>query len=387
MDTKHDLVVHYGGNVHFILNVDPDRYSHIDMIDDVYQLSLINSSITNAMTMNLSCSIPESNQRMLVDSDHDILQMFEICGKYKQIDIYEEFDGAFVSFASVGFGRGSPKNFLNGYARASTLVIKKGTDVGGSSFASARGGRSANARGGRYASIIGNGFASAIGGKVSSTRGGGFVSARGGFGSAKGGLLVQVVVDLLVQWMDLVVSDEEYMCNSEEMAENHSSGNNEGNYEDEDLQDKDDGYILDYKSDDNCGAYSSDDEGFKLERDKNEKNRVTAHCGIKGCKWRIHASTLPDRVTFKIKIVGGLGVVANHLYGWMIAISMVYFGRGVISGSSGFKWEQWNNGLFPIAFGVVDSETKESWAFFLYHLHSVIDDGVNLKPWTFMTDG
>ena len=42
-------------------------------------------------------------------------------------------------------------------------------------------------------------------------------------------------------------------------------------------------------------------EGFKLVRDKNEKSRVTCHCAAEGCPWRIHASPLPDKKTFKIK--------------------------------------------------------------------------------------
>ncbi|XP_028063588.1 uncharacterized protein LOC114266862 [Camellia sinensis] len=41
--------------------------------------------------------------------------------------------------------------------------------------------------------------------------------------------------------------------------------------------------------------------GFKIVRDKNEKSRVTAHCAAEGCPWRIHASPLPDGITYKIK--------------------------------------------------------------------------------------
>ncbi|KAK4390267.1 hypothetical protein Sango_2090000 [Sesamum angolense] len=42
-------------------------------------------------------------------------------------------------------------------------------------------------------------------------------------------------------------------------------------------------------------------EGFKVIRDKNEKERVTAHCDGKGCKWRMHASVAPDGISFIIK--------------------------------------------------------------------------------------
>ncbi|KAK7255963.1 hypothetical protein RIF29_29398 [Crotalaria pallida] len=42
-------------------------------------------------------------------------------------------------------------------------------------------------------------------------------------------------------------------------------------------------------------------EGFEIERIKNEKTRVTARCAADGCCWRIHASPAPDGITFKIK--------------------------------------------------------------------------------------
>nr|XP_027083419.1 uncharacterized protein LOC113705700 [Coffea arabica] len=42
-------------------------------------------------------------------------------------------------------------------------------------------------------------------------------------------------------------------------------------------------------------------KGFPVVRLKNEKTRVTAICGIDGCKWRIHASPVVDFITFMIK--------------------------------------------------------------------------------------
>mgnify|MGYP004713505121 CR=1 FL=1 len=42
-------------------------------------------------------------------------------------------------------------------------------------------------------------------------------------------------------------------------------------------------------------------KGFPVVRLKNEKTRVTAICGIDGCKWRIHASPVADSITFMIK--------------------------------------------------------------------------------------
>ncbi|KAG5544464.1 hypothetical protein RHGRI_017027 [Rhododendron griersonianum] len=46
-----------------------------------------------------------------------------------------------------------------------------------------------------------------------------------------------------------------------------------------------------------------------------------------------------------------------------------------------------NNGLYPVAFGLVESECKESWASFLYYLHPILGDGLQQRPWTIMSDG
>ena len=45
-----------------------------------------------------------------------------------------------------------------------------------------------------------------------------------------------------------------------------------------------------------------------------------------------------------------------------------------------------NNGLFPIAFEVVESENKESWLFFFRLLSYMLDGFSKDRPWTFMTD-
>ncbi|XP_042481118.1 uncharacterized protein LOC122061736 [Macadamia integrifolia] len=42
-------------------------------------------------------------------------------------------------------------------------------------------------------------------------------------------------------------------------------------------------------------------EGFHLQRIKNERTRVTVICADDGCQWRIHASPTEDKITFMIK--------------------------------------------------------------------------------------
>ncbi|KAL0311686.1 UNVERIFIED_CONTAM: hypothetical protein Scaly_2917400 [Sesamum calycinum] len=45
-----------------------------------------------------------------------------------------------------------------------------------------------------------------------------------------------------------------------------------------------------------------------------------------------------------------------------------------------------NNGLFPIAFAIAESECKESWGFFFENLSNMLGGFSYDKPWTFMRD-
>ncbi|KAL0364455.1 UNVERIFIED_CONTAM: hypothetical protein Sangu_0543100 [Sesamum angustifolium] len=216
-------------------------------------------------------------------------------------------------------------------------------------------------------------------------------------------------------------------------------------------------------------------EGFKVMRMRNEKKRVTAHCSVKDCPWRVHASPLADGVTFQVKTY-----VPNHTCvrsdptkeasaEWIASkIESVLrenpgmkaregsyaesFGRmsyyadlvleknegsvvtlqcdvdetepihstpifkrfflglsalrdGFLEGCSPFLGFDGchlkgpfggvllaaigldgNNGLFPVAFAVVESECKESWTFFFENLSMLVGGFSVDKPWTFMSD-
>ncbi|XP_059629954.1 uncharacterized protein LOC132272902 [Cornus florida] len=46
-----------------------------------------------------------------------------------------------------------------------------------------------------------------------------------------------------------------------------------------------------------------------------------------------------------------------------------------------------NNGFYPFTVAVVESETNDSWKWFLDHLHKFLGDTATNMPWTFMSDG
>ncbi|KAA8537866.1 hypothetical protein F0562_027554 [Nyssa sinensis] len=73
--------------VNTISNVDPDKYSYIELLQDVGDLSLSHVSAVIRFAINLHCDISGSNDRMIVSSDLDVLKMFEIQNS-REINIY-----------------------------------------------------------------------------------------------------------------------------------------------------------------------------------------------------------------------------------------------------------------------------------------------------------
>ncbi|KAA8525879.1 hypothetical protein F0562_007734 [Nyssa sinensis] len=73
--------------VNTISNVDPGKYSYIELLQDVGELSLSHVSAVIEFAINLHCDIPGSNDRMIVSNDLDVLKMFEIHNS-REINIY-----------------------------------------------------------------------------------------------------------------------------------------------------------------------------------------------------------------------------------------------------------------------------------------------------------
>ncbi|KAA8537001.1 hypothetical protein F0562_029479 [Nyssa sinensis] len=73
--------------VNTISNVDPNKYSYIELLQDVGELSLSHVSTVIGFAINLHCDIPGSNDKMIVSSDLDVLKMFEIHNS-REINIY-----------------------------------------------------------------------------------------------------------------------------------------------------------------------------------------------------------------------------------------------------------------------------------------------------------
>nr|XP_033510665.1 uncharacterized protein LOC117275505 [Nicotiana tomentosiformis] len=185
-------------------------------------------------------------------------------------------------------------------------------------------------------------------------------------------------------------------------------------------------------------------EGMTLMRIKNEKSRCTVKCLLSGCSWRIHASPLPDGITYKTKSLkdehgytrdgdkideANSTWIAKKMQLWRAKCKALEEIEGSHKESYGnlakyaemFResnpgrmdyWEDVdpllvlmvvikgpyggvlllavaldaNNGLFPVAFAIVESEQNETWRWFFYWLNNFVGAWPRDKPWTFMSD-
>ncbi|XP_074313923.1 uncharacterized protein LOC141649123 [Silene latifolia] len=187
-------------------------------------------------------------------------------------------------------------------------------------------------------------------------------------------------------------------------------------------------------------------EGFHVIVIKVDAKKYTAKCATVNCERRIHASVLTDERIWAIKSIrstdhGCVGVkthnpMANSVW---VAHKLIedIMANNVVSGSSInkllmarygleiktstiYKIKEWtltlingcrslirvdgthlkgnyggvllsaiamdgNNELFPIVVAVVDSENKDNWSFFVWHLKNVLHDNER-KKWTIISD-
>ncbi|KAK4394623.1 hypothetical protein Sango_1616600 [Sesamum angolense] len=123
-----------------------------------------------------------------------------------------------------------------------------------------------------------------------------------------------------------------------------------------------------YISDDHCESKNESDSDFEddpLQGSLNRDARVLAD----------------DGVTFQIK-----SYMPNHTCVRSNATkeaSVEWAIWGVLLAAIGLDG---NNGLFPVAFVIAESECKESWGFFFENLSIMLSGFSYDKPWTFMSD-
>ncbi|XP_021763970.1 uncharacterized protein LOC110728635 [Chenopodium quinoa] len=121
-----------------------------------------------------------------------------------------------------------------------------------------------------------------------------------------------------------------------------------------------------------------------------DNKRYTAKCLISDCNWRIHAAVLRDNsskykacfISFAARVKGFLGgcrpiigIDGAHLSGYYKGIMLTTVS---IDG---------NNKIFVLAYGIVDTESIDSWTYFFRNLRCLCAQyGSEKDDWTFMSD-
>ncbi|KAK4390030.1 hypothetical protein Sango_2066300 [Sesamum angolense] len=263
-DKVYALAIHYRGKCKKLKNIDPNKYSYIDFVADIKEVHAVGDEIV----FKITCTMDDSNVTMNICNDFDVLSMFSRNENRVEFDVFVEV----IEFIEKGHDYENVEGDSNG--EGDEWIDENGEDTGG----------------------------------------------RG----------------------------SENESDDENISEDESVGEDSGDE------------LSDYKSDDHCepnnfsdsefeddplhGSLNRDactlpcqtgqkvklekgmvfvdinafrkvlkefviQEGFKVMRMRNEKKkkRVTSHCSVKDCPWRVHVSPLADGVNFQVKTY-----VPNH---------------------------------------------------------------------------
>ncbi|KAA8531001.1 hypothetical protein F0562_005709 [Nyssa sinensis] len=275
-----------------ISNVDPDKYSYIELLQDVGELSLSHVSAVIGFAINLHCDIRGSNDRMIVSSDLDVLKMFEIHNGRK-INIYVTTMSA-VPCHTVDV---SETVTVSSQSSEDEINISDNDDVYGLTTED-------------------EAFVPSVNENL-----------RKSTCNTAASPSVNVEVHGEDDLSDFDSNDDaEYNPSSVDSSINEGEGEGEGEskgkgkgkstsrvfeynlYGEEYHAREGDKIVLKsgqlFENVDKFREVLRDytiQQGCSISREKNEKARVTAHCADSSCMWRIHASPLLDGMTYMIK--------------------------------------------------------------------------------------
>ncbi|GFS43557.1 hypothetical protein Acr_00g0085760 [Actinidia rufa] len=243
-----DFRVHYCQNVSWIMNVDADKICHLQLISDCCELTLKEVPTSTGVALNLYCGIPGSEGRIEIKLDGDV---------------------AIIGIGGSGSGSAFGSGHTVGKGKAPNLyreVLDEYLDINWNKVNDEPNDAS---EGEEAYSLTESNDEEWVSGK----------DAGGGSESSSDGEEQDVEA----------INVEMYMRRDLFEVKEGEKINFKRGMLFEDVKHFRE-VLKDYAI----------EKAFKLVRDKNEKVKVTAHCGSDGCEWRIHASPLPDRVTFQV---------------------------------------------------------------------------------------
>ncbi|KAG5544462.1 hypothetical protein RHGRI_017026 [Rhododendron griersonianum] len=94
--------VHHNGQQSHIKNIDPDRYSHMELVADSCEVALTNVSARIDLALEFYCFLPGSSVRMDIQNDKDLMAaVFELYGGSRQIHLYFDVEQTLNSLEPV----------------------------------------------------------------------------------------------------------------------------------------------------------------------------------------------------------------------------------------------------------------------------------------------
>ncbi|KAF7141671.1 hypothetical protein RHSIM_Rhsim06G0100900 [Rhododendron simsii] len=322
----HDLVVHHNGQQSHIKNIDPGRYGHMELVADSCEVALTNVSARTDLALECYCFLSGSSVRMDIQNDKDLMAVFELYGGSRQIHLYFDVEQLPIP--------------LNQYLLMSMLVMTLLTfdDVDWSE----------------------------VGDYQFNDEG-----------------------DELFDYSDSEDLDWDVNGGGKSDGGHSSTDSGDGSDIDGGHQTEDsEGGISNYESDDEGGQRSNDEndiQAFNADRIMGliEASRMQIYRGKRkaleafGGNHAMAYSKLRQYAVEVIKTNPG-SLVKLETEKIPSNVNFPTFKRLALDG---------NNGLYPVAFGLVERECNESCAFFLYYLHPILGDCLQQRPWTIMSDG
>ena len=69
-------------------NVDPDKYCYMDLMNDVYQLSLSHISSKVGLDITYTYFVLGTNETLAIAEDNDLMKMLDLNKNHKYIHLY-----------------------------------------------------------------------------------------------------------------------------------------------------------------------------------------------------------------------------------------------------------------------------------------------------------
>ena len=84
----HDLVVHFDSNIRVIGNVDSDKYSFLELTNDIFEATVDDSNTGMGMSIVIQGQNPKSLELFELKSDDDVMHLFHMHESENEIHLY-----------------------------------------------------------------------------------------------------------------------------------------------------------------------------------------------------------------------------------------------------------------------------------------------------------